>query len=223
MVDWDQIDTVLLDMDGTLLDLHFDNYFWLEHIPQRYAEKHNLPPQEAFEKLWQQFKQHEGSLNWYCLDFWSEALQLDIPKLKQEIRHKIRFRPQVKGFLQQLRVHNKRALIVTNAHQDSISLKLQSTGLDRWVEQILCSHDLECPKEDPEFWHKLQQQEPFARESTLLIDDSLPVLRAAREYGIRHLLTILQPDSQQPKREVQEFTGIEDFDDIGLRNNGYHE
>ena len=26
MINWQQIDTVFLDMDGTLLDLHFDNY-----------------------------------------------------------------------------------------------------------------------------------------------------------------------------------------------------
>ena len=39
---WSDIDTVLLDMDGTLLDLHFDNHFWLEHLPQRYAELHGV-------------------------------------------------------------------------------------------------------------------------------------------------------------------------------------
>ncbi|HBT55971.1 MAG TPA: haloacid dehalogenase, partial [Pseudomonas sp.] len=33
MLNWNAIDTVLLDMDGTLLDLHFDNHFWLEHMP----------------------------------------------------------------------------------------------------------------------------------------------------------------------------------------------
>ena len=27
-IDWTQLDTILLDMDGTLLDLEFDNHFW---------------------------------------------------------------------------------------------------------------------------------------------------------------------------------------------------
>ena len=40
--DWENIETVLLDMDGTLLDLHFDNHFWLQHVPVCYAEKHGL-------------------------------------------------------------------------------------------------------------------------------------------------------------------------------------
>lgn len=214
MVDWDQIDTVFLDMDGTLLDLHFDNYFWLQHIPQRYAEKHGIHPKTAYDQLMRKFKQQEGSLSWYCLDYWSEVLQLDIPILKREIQDKIQFRPHVTDFLAQLKATNKKTLIVTNAHQESIKLKLQTTGLDEWVEQVICSHDFDCPKEHPEFWHKLQTHQPFARESTLLIDDSLSVLRAARDYGIGHLLTILQPDSQQPIREIDEFSGIDSFADI---------
>jgi 5'-nucleotidase len=33
-LDWNNIDTVLLDMDGTLLDLAFDSQFWLQDVPQ---------------------------------------------------------------------------------------------------------------------------------------------------------------------------------------------
>lgn len=218
MVDWNQIDTVLLDMDGTLLDLHFDNYFWLEHVPQRYAEIHNVHRDQAEEKLLQQFEEHQGSLNWYCLDYWSETLQLDIPELKREIQHKIQFRPQVTDFLAQLQRSNKRTWIVTNAHRESINLKLKKTALDQWVDQVLCSHDYQLPKENPEFWNQLHRHQPFDKESTLLIDDSLPVLRSAKQHGIRYLLTILQPDSQQPRRTLDEFPGVDEFADILLEN-----
>ncbi len=218
MLDWHQIDTVFLDMDGTLLDLHFDNYFWLEHVPRRYAEHHQIETEIAFEDLFRQFKQHEGSLNWYCLDFWSEALRLDIAQLKHEIRDKIQFRPHVEQFLQQLKKSDKKTLIVTNAHWDSIRLKLQQTGLERWVDQIYCSHDFDLPKENPDFWSRLQKRHPFDKESTLLIDDSLAVLRSAKDYGIRHLLTITQPDSQQPERRVDEFVSIDRFSDLQLKD-----
>ena len=33
--DWSCIEVVCLDMDGTVLDLHFDNLFWLEVLPRR--------------------------------------------------------------------------------------------------------------------------------------------------------------------------------------------
>lgn len=218
MVNWHQIETVFLDMDGTLLDLHYDNYFWLTLVPQRYAEHHELNTDHATRDLFKQFKQHEGSLNWYCLDFWSETLKLDIPKLKQEIKHKIRFRPQVEKFLRQLQESDKETLIVTNAHWDSIRLKLQQTGLERWVDRVLCSHDFDVPKENPVFWPRLQKQHPFDKASTLLIDDSLAVLRSAREYGIAHLLTITQPDSQQPHRKTDEFSSVDHFSDIQLKD-----
>ena len=47
-----------------------------------------------------------------------------------------------------------------------------------------------------------------------LIDDTESVLQAASDYGIAHLLTLLQPDSQQQKRIDTRFPGIHHFDEI---------
>ena len=69
-------------------------------------------------------------------------------------------------------------------------------------------------KETPGFWDKLQEVEPFDKQRTLLIDDSFAVLESARAYGIRYLLSIFQPDSQQPKREIENFAAIEHFNEI---------
>ncbi len=214
MLDWDAIDTVLLDMDGTLLDLHYDTYFWLEHLPTRYAEHQGMDREAAKQHLLERIIQEQGTLNWYCVDFWSTELGVDVAALKREIQHKVAFRPHVKDFLRALRKRRNRVVIVTNAHQKSLSLKLERTGLDRYVDRIICSHDFQLPKEDVRFWQCLQQTEPFDPARTLLIDDSLAVLRSAREYGIAHLLTILQPDSQQQRRDIDEFRGIDHFNEI---------
>ena len=219
MLDWNQIDTVLLDMDGTLLDLHFDTYFWLTHVPQKFAEKNALSQEEAYREILARVRAHEGTLNFYCLDFWSDNLQLDIARLKHDVSHKIAYRPQVTAFLEQVRKHNKRSVIVTNAHRDSLDLKLDKTGLHECVDAIFSSHDFRRPKEDPDFWRSLQKLEPFQPSHTLLIDDSVPVLRTARDFGIAHLLTISQPDSQQPRRDCDEFLSLDDFADI-LPGNG---
>ena len=214
MINWHQINTVFLDMDGTLLDLHFDNYFWLEHVPKRYSETYDIPREQAREKLINQFERHRGSLNWYCLDFWSETLALDIAALKEEVQHKIAFRPNVKTFLQQLRNHKKRSIIVTDAHYDSISLKFKNTALHTWVDDVVCSHDFKRPKQDPDFWHALQKEKPFDLQTTLFIDDSLPVLRTAQAHGFQHLLSISQPDSQRPSETNNEFLCVENFSQI---------
>lgn len=41
---WQDVDTVLLDMDGTLLDLAFDNYFWQKLVPETYGAKQGISP-----------------------------------------------------------------------------------------------------------------------------------------------------------------------------------
>lgn len=214
MINWQEIDSVFLDMDGTLLDLHFDNYFWLEHLPQRYAEIKQVNADLAQQNLLEKFRQEEGSLNWYCVDYWSQNLGVDIRQLKEEIQHKIAFRPHVEHFLASLKHTRHRVVLVTNAHHKSLNLKLAITGLDQYVDNIVCSHDLQKPKEDPSFWEALQSVEPFDPARTLFIDDSLPVLRSAARYGIQHLLTIAQPDSQKPEKPESEFAAIAHFSDL---------
>lgn len=206
--DWPLINTVLLDMDGTLLDLHFDNHFWLEHVPLRYGEKHGLQREEALAELMPRFRSAEGTLQWYCLDHWSRELDMDIVALKREVAHLIRVLPQVEMFLQSVRDAGKRLVLVTNAHTDALSLKMEHTRLDDYFDQIVSSHSFGSPKETPAFWRALQEVAPFERDGTLFADDSLPVLRAAREYGIRHVVAMRQPDSQRPAREISEFPSV---------------
>jgi len=215
MLDWKDIDTVLLDMDGTVLDLHFDNYFWEEFVPARYGEMHGLSAAEASVMLRARYENVKGTLDWYCLDFWSDSLALDIARLKEDIRHKIAIRPHAVDFLQQLRASGRQLMLVTNAHPQSLDLKMQTTGIDSHFHQTVSSHSLRLAKENDGFWHALRERHPFDPARTLLIDDSLPVLRCAQKEGIRHVLGVLQPDSQRPALAPSpEFRQISHFTDI---------
>ncbi len=214
MLDWDRIETVLLDMDGTLLDLHFDDYFWLEHVPLRYAEKNGLTPDAARASLLSRYRSIEGTLDWYCVDFWSRELGLDIPVLKQEVDHLIRVHPFVREFLLAVRKAGRRGVLVTNAHGKSLSLKMRKTQLGGFLDALICAHDLGLPKEEVAFWDRLDAVEPFDRRSTLLVDDSLPVLRSAQRYGIEFLISVRRPNTRRPAREQDEFPAINDFREI---------
>jgi putative hydrolase of the HAD superfamily len=211
---WTAVDTVLLDMDGTLLDLHFDNHFWQRHVPLRYAEKHGLTVEQALTELMPRFRRAEGTLDWYCVDYWTRELDMDIALLKEEVDHLIAVHPDVPEFLERLRTKGRRVALVTNAHGKSLDLKMRRTRLGALFDAIVCSHDLGLPKEDPGFWQRLQAREAFAPEATLLVDDSLPVLRSARRYGIAHLLAVDRPDSRRPPRRVEEFAAIGSFAEI---------
>lgn len=214
MFDWEQIDTVLLDMDGTLLDLHFDNHFWLEYVPLRYAEQQGLSLEGAKEELTQRYKKVEGTLNWYCVDYWSRELALDIPLLKAEVDHLIAIHPHVTDFLQCLKKAGKSRVLVTNAHQKALKLKMKKTRLGSHLDEVISAHDIGLPKENPAFWARLQQVVNFLPAHTLFIDDSLPVLRSARHFGIAHLLCMLQPDARQPPLETNEFKALEHFEPL---------
>jgi putative hydrolase of the HAD superfamily len=214
MIKWEKIDTVLLDMDGTLLDLNFDNHFWLEFVPARYAENNSLSLEQAKQQLKPQFKAMEGKLEWYCLDYWSEALKLDIAGLKEEISGLISVLPHVIEFLEQIQQSSRKLLLVTNAHRDSLDLKMEKTCLQPFFDQIISSHDYGASKEQQAFWVQLNKQQPFDNKSTLLVDDSLAVLWSARKYGIENLISISKPDLQQAKREIVDFLAIEDFREL---------
>jgi putative hydrolase of the HAD superfamily len=214
MIEWKQIDTVFLDMDGTLLDLHFDTHFWLEHVPKRYAEANNLNLEHSKQELFKRYKDIEGTLEWYCVDHWSRELELDIALLKQEVDHLIAVHPHVVDFLDAMRTVGKRTVLVTNAHQKSLALKLDRTKLGGHLDRVICSHDLGHPKESPEFWHGLEQIEPFKKERTLFVDDSISVLRSAEQFGIKWLLMILKPDTKGPIKDAEHFPAINDFSEI---------
>lgn len=213
-VNWQQVHSVFLDMDGTLLDLHFDNHFWREHLPAAYANRHQLSLHEAKTQLYQQFLETRGSLAWYCVDYWTQQLEIDIMVLKAEVAHLIALQPHVLEFLTALRHCGKRVILVTNAHRKSLELKMQHVPLTDYFDQLISSHDLGLPKEEPQFWQQLQQVEPFDPTTTLLIDDNLDVLQAARNYGITHLLAIFQPDSRAERKEVVDFAALHTFAEI---------
>ncbi|PID54778.1 MAG: haloacid dehalogenase [Gammaproteobacteria bacterium] len=214
MINWREIDTVLLDMDGTLLDLHFDNYFWQQQLPDVYVASQGRDDDTVRAELNKLFADTQGTLNWYSLDYWSEQLGLDIVALKREIRHRIQIRPFTEQFLQHLQQGPQEVLLVTNAHRDTVDLKMEQVPIAHYFDHLVISHDLAAPKEQQDFWHALMKLHPFNPDRTLFIDDTLSVLQAAQDFGIAHLLTLTQPDSQQQRRLDTQFPSIHHFDEI---------
>jgi len=213
-LDWQHIDTVFLDMDGTLLDLHFDNYFWLEHVPLRYAQLHDIDVEQAKQELFPRFRKMEGKIEWYCVDYWSDQLGLDIPLLKEEVDHLIAVHPHVIDFLDAIRKAGKQVALVTNAHGKVLTLKMNRTQLGGHFDTLISSHEFGVPKEDTSFWDHLKNRIHYNIERTLLVDDSLPVLRSADNYGIKHLCAIYKPDTKAPARDILEFPAIHNFLEI---------
>ena len=219
-IDWNLIDTVLLDMDGTLLDRHFDDHFWLEHAPMRYAEKNGIDKALAREMLLRMFRSQENTLNWTDLDYWSDRLGLDIPALKEELDQLIAIHPFVTQFLLFLRQQKKTIHLVTNAHGKTLDLKLRRTKIGSYFDGVVSSHDLGLPKEDPAFWGRLQQRLPFDPARTMLGEDSETNLGTAQMFGIRYLIHVGRYSSQSPPALSKRFSTIQYFSELLPRDGG---
>jgi putative hydrolase of the HAD superfamily len=193
---WDTIDTILLDMDGTLLDKHFDDYFWEHYIPEIFAEKNDLTPLEARKELLARYKSIEGTLAWTDLDYWSEKLNLDIPALKLKINHLIQVHPYVIDFLEYCKSLGKEVNLVTNAHSKTLDIKMRKTEIGSYFDRIICSQDIGLPKEEPKFWERLEAILDFDKQRTLLADDNENVLQAAQAYGMGILIFVARPSSR---------------------------
>ena len=185
---WSEAKHVLLDMDGTLLDRYFDDYFWKHLVPEKYAEKNNITFGRAKEELLKKYKVQEGTLNWTDIDFWTRELDLDIPALKEQIRHLIEVHPHVEDFLSELKSADKKVILVTNAHYKTLNIKLRKTRIGGYFDKVITSSEVGCPKEDIEFWQRIEKMLRFDRETTVFIDDVMENLRAAREFGIRYIV-----------------------------------
>ena len=214
LVDWQRIDTVLLDMDGTLLDLNFDNHFWQEHLPRRYADARGLAPEAGREELMARYHARAGTLDWYSVDYWETELEMDIMRFKEEVAHLIDIHPHVPEFLAAVRAAGRRIVLATNAHHKSVTLKMARTGLSPQFDAIVSSHALGAAKEEQAFWERLRALEPFDPARTLLVDDSLPVLDSARRYGIAQLVSVKRPDTTRGEKDTGGYPAIDDFSQL---------
>jgi FMN phosphatase YigB (HAD superfamily) len=207
-LDWSDVDDVLLDMDGTLLDRHFDNFFFEEELPRRYAVKHGLPFPEARDRLLALYRAVEGELDWTDLTYWTKTLDIDVVALTKELDHLIDFLPDAREFLGGLRSLGKRVHLVTNAHAAGVEIKVARTGLDRHLDRIVTAFDVGYLKMRREYWPECQRLLGFDPERSLYIDDDEACLEAAAGHGIAHLFHSAKSSSRLPPQPSSRFRSI---------------
>ena len=210
-IDWQAVDTVLLDMDGTLLDLAFDNFFWQKLVPETFGAARGISPQAAQEYIAQQYQAVQHTLNWYCLDYWSECLDLDIRAMTTEQGPRAALRDDTFPFLDALKTCGKQRILLTNAHPHNLAVKLEHTGLASHLDLLLSTHTFGYPKEDQRLWQAVADETGLDPQRTLFIDDSEAILDAATQFGIRYCLGVANPDSGLADKRYQRHPALNDY------------
>ena len=214
VLDWNDIDAVLLDMDGTLLDRHFDDYFWEQYVPEHYSLLHNISVEEARKELFVRYRAVENTLDWTDLGYWSHELGLDIPELKMRVNHLIGVHPYVIEFLEFCLTLRKKLYLITNAHSGTLSIKLERTSIGPWFDRIICAEEIGVAKENPRFWQRLENTLDLNKSRALLADDTEKVLAAAESYGMGHLIFVARPSSRRQVRYSKKYPSIEFFKEL---------
>jgi putative hydrolase of the HAD superfamily len=213
---WERIDCIFLDMDGTLLDKYYDDYFWEHFVPENYAKRNQVDITVARQLLLTTYRSVENTLHWSDLDYWSDRLGLDIVALKKEISHLIKIHPHIIDYFECMQRIGKKLYLITNAHPKTLEIKMAEVGLEHWFARMICSQEVGVAKEQPEFWDRLQRLLPYEKERTLLLDDTEKVLHSARASGIGHLIHIAKPSSRLPVKFSSRYQSIATFAELLL-------
>jgi len=212
--DWPSIDTVCLDLDGTLLDQAYDNHIWRDLVPQRFAVAQSMDMHAAYAEIARRFEALRGTLNWYCIEHWSRDLGIDIGALHREVRSHVAWLPGARDFLTRVRAGGKRLLLLTNSHPVALAVKHQQTGVLDYFDASVTSHEYGYPKEHDGFWRAAVGHLGFDPARSLFVDDNSRMLEAAIGAGVRWVYGVRHWDTKGSKREHLGHPSVDSVGDL---------
>ncbi len=207
--DWASIDTVLLDLDGTLLDQAYDNHIWRDLIPQRFAVLRGLDLHAAYAEIARLFEGRSGTLDWYDIDYWTRTLGVDVEALHREVRSHVAWLPGAREFLARMRAAGKKLVLLTNSHPAALAVKHQQTGVLDHLDAAVSSQEFGAPKEHARFWQAAQSRFGYDPARSLFADDNSKMLDAAKLSGVRWVYGVRHWDTRGSRREHADHAAVD--------------
>tara|TARA_B000000477_G_scaffold119756_1_gene120519 strand:+ start:389 stop:1042 length:654 start_codon:yes stop_codon:yes gene_type:complete len=179
------IECLLIDMDGVILDNAYDNDFWQNQIPEVIADSKGIEFDDAKRLAIQIFNYKKNTKDWYDVDYWSNMLDIDIEAQKRSEKSFSRI-SLYDGVIDTLSVlkNKTKMILITNAHRKTLNIKLEKYNLTPYFDEMVCAHELNYVKEDIQLWYMLRSKYRLDYEKTLLVEDTINNINVGLSAGI---------------------------------------
>ena len=179
------IECLLVDMDGVILDNAYDNDFWQNQIPEVIADSKGIAFDDAKRLAIQIFNYKKNTKDWYDVDYWSNMLNIDIEAQKRSEKSFSRI-SLYDGVIDTLSVlkNKTKMILITNAHRKTLNIKLEKYNLTPYFDEMVCAHELNYVKEDIQLWYMLRSKYRLDYEKTLLVEDTINNINVGLSAGI---------------------------------------
>ena len=97
---------ISFDVDGTLVDLEYNDLIWFKEIPELVARKKNISFEESLKLVKEEYtKLGERNLNWYDINYWISYFSLEISpnKIFEKYESQVKIFPEAIPLLEELR------------------------------------------------------------------------------------------------------------------------
>ena len=179
------MELAIFDLDGTLID---SMWAWYDS-PNRVIESLGFTPEEDSRDLFRK-EGYTGAAKWivsrYELDIpWQKVKKMLHDSVIPSYYEEIEFKEGAVEYLNSLKARGIRCCILTSNSHEILQIAKNRFHLDRYFEDIWTIFDYGMKKSDRDIYSIIEARTGVPRENTVLFEDYIYAIEAAREAGLR--------------------------------------